>query len=92
VASATGSSDDDGSHYATNAERDSDEITQEEKPRSRILAEYLAHGYVVGNAGIVSLTFSEQNSPKQNVSGVIYSQDMQALSRQIMHVLIVHDS
>ncbi len=33
-------------------ERDSDEITQEEKPRSRILAEYLAHGYVVGDAAI----------------------------------------
>jgi RNA recognition motif-containing protein len=46
VASATGSTEDDGSHYTTNAERDSDEITQEEKPRSRIIAEYLAHGYV----------------------------------------------
>ncbi|KAI0129675.1 hypothetical protein BJ170DRAFT_593222 [Xylariales sp. AK1849] len=36
----------------TNAERDSDEITQEEKPRSRILAEYLAHGYNIGEAGL----------------------------------------
>jgi hypothetical protein len=36
----------------TNADRDSDEITQEEKPRSRILAEYLAHGYVVGDAAL----------------------------------------
>jgi len=27
----------------------SDEITQEEKPRSRIIAEYLAHGYVIGD-------------------------------------------
>ena len=26
------------------------EITQEEKPRARILAEYLAHGYVIGDA------------------------------------------
>lgn len=33
-------------------ERDSDEITQEEKPRARILAEYLAHGYVVGDAAL----------------------------------------
>jgi RNA recognition motif-containing protein len=49
VTSATGSSEDDGSHYTTNAERDSDEITQEEKPRSRIIAEYLAHGYVIGD-------------------------------------------
>lgn len=47
VASATGSNEDDGSHYTTQAERDSDEITQEEKPRSRIIAEYLAHGYVI---------------------------------------------
>lgn len=36
----------------TDAERDADEITQEEKPRSRILAEYLAQGYVVGDAAI----------------------------------------
>lgn len=38
--------------HVTNAERDSDEITQEEKPRSRIFAEYLAHGYVVGDAAL----------------------------------------
>jgi len=38
--------------YKQNQERDSDEITQEEKPRSRILAEYLAHGYVVADAGL----------------------------------------
>jgi len=49
VSSATGSTDDDGSHFASNAERDTDEITQEEKPRSRIIAEYLAHGYVIGD-------------------------------------------
>ncbi|CEJ90953.1 Putative RNA recognition domain-containing protein [[Torrubiella] hemipterigena] len=35
-----------------NPERESDDITQEEKPRTRILAEYLAHGYVVGDAAI----------------------------------------
>ncbi|CAK7564246.1 MAG: Protein vip1 [Sporothrix epigloea] len=35
-------------------ERDSDELTQEEKPRARILAEYLAHGYVVGDAALQS--------------------------------------
>jgi len=49
VSSATGSTDDDGTHFSSNTERDSDEITQEEKPRSRIIAEYLAHGYVVGD-------------------------------------------
>lgn len=52
VASASGSTEDDGTHFTHNADRDSDEITQEEKPRSRIIAEYLANGYVVGNQGI----------------------------------------
>lgn len=50
VTSATGDNEDDGSHFSKNADRDSDEITQEEKPRARILAEYLAHGYVIGDA------------------------------------------
>jgi len=48
VTSAAGSSADEGA-YTTQAERDSDDITQEEKPRSRIIAEYLAHGYVIGD-------------------------------------------
>jgi len=48
VSSASGSIDEE-THPTTNAERDSDEITQEEKPRSRIIAEYLAHGYVIGD-------------------------------------------
>ncbi|KAK2626172.1 hypothetical protein QTJ16_004434 [Diplocarpon rosae] len=52
VASASGSTDDDGSHFTQNTERDSDEITQEEKPRSRIAAEYIAHGYVLGDQAI----------------------------------------
>jgi len=52
VTSASGSTDDDGSHFTSNAERDSDEITQEEKPRSRIVAEYLAHGYVIGDSAV----------------------------------------
>ncbi|CAI6048851.1 hypothetical protein V2G26_008796 [Clonostachys chloroleuca] len=52
VTSPTGSVEDDGSHFTKNVDRDSDEITQEEKPRARILAEYLAQGYVVGDAAI----------------------------------------
>jgi len=36
----------------TNADRDTDEITQEEKPRARILAEYLASGYLVADTGL----------------------------------------
>jgi RNA recognition motif-containing protein len=42
--------DSDDHHYTSNDDRDSDEITQEEKPRSRIIAEYLAHGYVISDA------------------------------------------
>ncbi|CEF76693.1 hypothetical protein SNK03_004634 [Fusarium graminearum] len=51
VTSATADGEDDVP-TTKNTDRDSDEITQEEKPRARILAEYLAHGYVVGDAAI----------------------------------------
>jgi len=55
VTSAGGDSgDDDAAHYTKNADRDSDEITQDDKPRARILAEYLSQGYVVGDAAIQS--------------------------------------
>jgi len=45
VSSATGNND----FGHTTADNDSagDEITQEQKPRSRIIAEYLAHGYAI---------------------------------------------
>lgn len=54
VTPADGSGNDDENHQPTggNGDRDTDEIAQEEKPRSRILAEYLAHGYVVGDAAL----------------------------------------
>lgn len=48
VTSASESNEEEGGD-STQAERDSDELTQEEKPRSRIIAEYLAHGYVIGD-------------------------------------------
>ncbi|KAI1185233.1 hypothetical protein F5B17DRAFT_408892 [Nemania serpens] len=51
VTAADGQSEEDHPH-TTNADRDTDDITQEEKPRSRILAEYLAHGYIIGDATI----------------------------------------
>lgn len=51
VTSATGATPEDDSTSPV-TDRDADEITQEEKPRSRIIAEYLAHGYVVGDAAI----------------------------------------
>ncbi|KAJ8120778.1 hypothetical protein ONZ43_g2603 [Nemania bipapillata] len=52
VVTAADGQPDDGIPHTTNADRDTDEITQEEKPRSRILAEYLAHGYIIGDATI----------------------------------------
>lgn len=52
VTSVGADTEDDSVHYTKNTDRDSDEITQEEKPRTRILAEYLAHGYVIGDAAI----------------------------------------
>jgi hypothetical protein len=48
----TGSNDSDEGSYKHQDDRDTDEITQEDKPRSRILAEYLAHGYVVADASL----------------------------------------
>lgn len=52
ITSASGTAPADEVHHETKERGDSDEITQEEKPRARILAEYLAHGYVVGDAAI----------------------------------------
>ncbi|KHO01649.1 vip1 [Metarhizium album ARSEF 1941] len=52
IVTSSGSTTDDEGHHDAKADRDSDEITQEEKPRARILAEYLAHGYVVGDAAL----------------------------------------
>ncbi|RYP40674.1 hypothetical protein DL767_001532 [Monosporascus sp. MG133] len=54
VTPADASGHDDEQHQPSggNGDRDTDEIAQEEKPRSRILAEYLAHGYVVGDAAL----------------------------------------
>lgn len=54
VSDGTANTSHDDSHFAPPPlkERDTDELTQEEKPRSRIFAEYLAHGYVVGDAAL----------------------------------------
>jgi len=58
---------DDSTHSDT---RDSDEITQEEKPRGRIFAEYLAHGYVIGDAAIQQAISLDQ---KHGVTSRFYS-------------------
>ncbi|CAK7213613.1 Protein vip1 [Sporothrix curviconia] len=50
----TGGVHHDAEEAHSGAERESDELTQEEKPRARIFAEYLAHGYVIGDAALQS--------------------------------------
>jgi hypothetical protein len=54
VTSAAGISELSGSTPAgsTEPKPTSEEIEQEDKPRSRIVAEYLAHGYVIGDTAI----------------------------------------
>ena len=53
VSSAAGFDDIAGSQAATeDSSRDAHDISQEDKPRSRIVAEYLAHGYVISDNAI----------------------------------------
>ncbi|PFH60971.1 hypothetical protein XA68_18500 [Ophiocordyceps unilateralis] len=53
VTSASGDVDDDATD-AKHPERDADDLnlSQEEKPRTRVIAEYMANGYVIGDAAI----------------------------------------
>ncbi|KAK4195757.1 hypothetical protein QBC40DRAFT_288591 [Triangularia verruculosa] len=47
------SSDDDAAHDSSATDRSPDAgLTQEEKPRARVLAEILAHGYLVADTGL----------------------------------------
>ena len=51
VSSAAGLSDLSGTNNEDTS-RDGNDISQEDKPRSRIVAEYLAHGYVLSDAAL----------------------------------------
>ena len=51
VSSAAGISELAGTN-TEDASRDENDISQEDKPRSRILAEYLAHGYVISDTAL----------------------------------------
>ena len=51
VSSAAGISELAGTN-TEDASRDDNDISQEDKPRSRILAEYLAHGYVISDTAL----------------------------------------
>lgn len=68
---------DDDQHSPTlNASRDTDEITQEEKPRARILAEYLAHGYLVADTGLQrAIALDEKHGVTQKFLGTLQALD-----------------
>lgn len=76
VTSPHTSSDDDDTHPTSNATRDTDEITQEEKPRARILAEYLAHGYLVADTGLQrAIALDEKHGVTQRFLGTLQALD-----------------
>lgn len=52
VSSDTSSSTPSGTTSSDDSTRDEHDISQEDKPRSRIVAEYLAHGYVISDAAL----------------------------------------
>jgi hypothetical protein len=54
VTTAEEPADDDPSHAPSSPKHDAEkeEFAQESKPRSRVLAEYMAHGYVIGDAAV----------------------------------------
>jgi len=68
--------DGDDDHFKHQEERDTDEITQEEKPRARILAEYLAHGYLVADTGLKSaIALDEKHGVSQRFLTTIQGLD-----------------
>jgi hypothetical protein len=65
-----------GASPKDNADRDTDEITQEEKPRTRILAEYLAHGYLVADTGLQrAIALDEKHGVSQKFLGTLQNLD-----------------
>jgi len=76
--SVTSTHDDEHDNGAptSNIDRDSDEITQEEKPRARILAEYLAHGYLVADTGLSkAIALDEKHGVTQRFLGTLTALD-----------------
>ncbi|KAK3945685.1 hypothetical protein QBC46DRAFT_371380 [Diplogelasinospora grovesii] len=64
------------SSHKTQGDRDSDEITQEEKPRTRILAEYLAHGYLVADTGLkTAIALDEKHGVSQRFVNTLQNLD-----------------
>ncbi|KAK3316448.1 hypothetical protein B0H66DRAFT_480205 [Apodospora peruviana] len=76
VTSDSASSSDHDDSPKSNTDRDSDEITQEEKPRTRILAEYLAHGYLVADTGLKSaIALDEKHGVSQRFLSTLQNLD-----------------
>ena len=78
VTSASGEHADSGDdvHPKTDADRDTDEITQEEKPRARVLAEYLANGYLVAESGLQrAIALDEKHGVSQRLLSTIQNLD-----------------
>ncbi|KAK3682399.1 hypothetical protein B0T22DRAFT_282586 [Podospora appendiculata] len=74
--SSTASSDDDAAQHTHQSDRDTDEITQEEKPRARILAEYLAHGYLVADTGLkTAIALDEKHGVSQRFLATLHDLD-----------------
>jgi len=73
---SAGTDNDSGSNSPPHERGSSDEITQEEKPRARILAEYLAQGYLVADTGLNSaLALDEKHGVTQKFLGTLNSLD-----------------
>jgi len=65
-----------GSAATKSGETDDGEVTQEDKPRSRIVAEYLAHGYVIGDKAIQqALALDQQHGISQKFMNALSSFD-----------------
>lgn len=63
-------------HPKSDADRDTDEITQEEKPRSRVFAELLANGYLVADSGLkTAIALDEKHGVSQRFLSTIQSLD-----------------
>lgn len=65
-----------GGKTASADEQDKDNIAQEDKPRSRIVAEYLAHGYVISDKAIErALALDQQHGISNRFMGALTSFD-----------------
>ncbi|KAF1999981.1 RNA-binding protein Vip1 [Amniculicola lignicola CBS 123094] len=73
---------------AEEAAKDDHHIEQEEKPRSRIVAEYLAHGYTISDKAIEkALQFDQQNGVSNKFLATLKSFDEKTQATQKAHTI-----